>query len=336
MGRFSIFSNIFYLPITNVLNNYGNHFRLILKRMDIIIKNKTILREKRLRIMNRISLKAYAKINLGLDVIRRLENGYHEVRMVMQSIDLYDKVNIVRNKSGEINIKTNLKFLPTGSDNLVYKAAKLLLDEFKIRDGVDIDLYKFIPVAAGMAGGSTDGAAVLKGVNRMFNLGLSNEELMVRGATLGADIPYCIMGGTALAEGIGERLTKLSDCPRCYVVIGKPGIGVSTKFVYENLVLNEETVHPDIDGIIDRINSNDIYGVADRLGNVLETVTENAYPVITEIKSIMMQEGALNSIMSGSGPTVFGLFDDKEKAEHCKGVLRNTKMVRNSYVVELI
>lgn len=286
--------------------------------------------------MNRISLKAYAKINLGLDVIRRLENGYHEVRMVMQSIDLYDKVNIIRNRSGEINIKTNLKFLPTGPDNLVYKAVKLLKDEFKIKDGVDIDLYKFIPVAAGMAGGSTDGAAVLKGVNRMFNLGLSDEELMVRGATLGADIPYCIMSGTALAEVIGEKLTKLSDCPRCFVVIGKPGIGVSTKFVYENLVLNDETVHPDIDGIIDRINAKDIHGVADRLGNVLETVTEQAYPVIADIKSIMMREGALNSIMSGSGPTVFGLFDDREKAEHCKSVLRANKSVRNSYVVEMI
>ncbi len=304
--------------------------------MDIIIKNKTILQEQRLHIMNRISLKAYAKINLGLDVIRRLENGYHEVRMVMQSIDLYDKVNIVRNKSGDINIKTNLKFLPTGPDNLVYKAAKLLKDEFKIKDGVDIDLYKFIPVAAGMAGGSTDCAAVLKGMNRMFNLGLSDEELMARGATLGADIPYCIMGGTALAEGIGEKLTKLSDCPRCFVVIGKPGIGVSTKFVYENLVLNDKTVHPDIDGIIDKINANDIYGVADKLGNVLETVTEQAYPVIADIKSIMIREGALNSIMSGSGPTVFGLFDDKEKAEQCKRILRDCKKVRSSYVVELI
>ena len=286
--------------------------------------------------MNRISLKAYAKINLGLDVIRRLENGYHEVRMVMQSIDLYDKVNIVRNKSGEIRIRTNLKFLPTGPDNLVYKAVKLLRDEFRFKDGVDIDLYKFIPVAAGMAGGSTDGAAVLKGINRMFGLGLSDEELMVRGATLGADIPYCIMGKTALAEGIGERLTKLPDCPRCFVVIGKPGISVSTRYVYENLVLNEKTAHPDIDGIIDSIKANDIYGVAAGMGNVLESVTEQAYPVISDIKSVMMREGALNSIMSGSGPTVFGLFDDKEKAEHCKTLLRAGDMVRSCYVVELI
>ncbi len=286
--------------------------------------------------MNRISLKAYAKINLGLDVLGTLENGYHEVRMVMQSIDLYDKINIIKNRTGRINIKTNLGFLPTGPDNLVYKAAKLLTDEFGLQAGVDIDLFKFIPVAAGMAGGSTDAAAVLKGMNRLFNLGLSEEELMVRGAKLGADIPYCIMGGTALAEGIGEKLTRLKECPRCYVVIGKPGISVSTKYVYDNLVLDGNTVHPDIDGIMDGINSEDIYKVADKLGNVLESVTEKAYPVIGDIKDIMIREGALNSIMSGSGPTVFGIFDDKEKAVYCREVLRSGSLTRNSYVVELI
>ena len=285
--------------------------------------------------MNRITMKAYAKINLGLDVVRRLENGYHEVRMVMQNIDLYDKVNIYRNRTGEIKVTTNLGFLPTGPDNLVYKAAALLKDEFNIKDGVTLDLYKFIPVAAGMAGGSTDAAAVLKGMNKMFNLGLSDEELMVRGAKLGADIPYCIMGGTALAEGIGEVLTKLPDCPSCYVVIGKPPISVSTKYVYEHLVLDENTVHPDIDGIVDSINNGNIYGVADRLSNVLETVTETAYPIISKIKSRMMDMGALNSIMSGSGPTVFGLFDDLEKANTCKEVLKTERLTRNTYVVGL-
>lgn len=286
--------------------------------------------------MNRISLKAYAKINLGLDVLGTLENGYHEVRMVMQSIDIYDKINISKNRTGEINIKTNLSFLPTGPDNLVYKAAKLIKDEFEISYGVDIDLYKFIPVAAGMAGGSTDAAAVLKGINRLFGLGLSEEELMARGAKLGADVPYCIMGGTALAEGIGEKLTRLKPCPRCYVVIGKPGISVSTKYVYDNLIVDENTVHPDIDGIIDSINNDDIGGVADKLGNVLESVTENAYPVIRDIKDIMIKEGALNSMMSGSGPTVFGIFDDRDKAVRCREVLRNGSLARNSYVAELI
>ena len=286
--------------------------------------------------MNRISLKAYAKINLGLDVLGTLDNGYHEVRMIMQSIDLFDKVNIVKNRTGNISIRTNLNFLPVGPDNLAYKAARLIREEFGITEGVDIDLFKFIPVAAGMAGGSTDGAAVLKGMNRLFELGLTEEELMSRGARLGADVPYCIMGGTALAEGVGDELTPLKPCPRCYVVIGKPGISMSTKYVYEHLVLDENTVHPDIDGIIQSINGDDIYGVADRLSNVLETVTEKAYPVIGTIKSEMIKQGALNSIMSGSGPTVFGLFDDYNKAVKCKEALKNSRLTRNSYVVELI
>lgn len=313
----------------------------ILYRLCIDLSTKKYYNERWINLsgtentMNRITLKAYAKINLGLDVVRRLENGYHEVRMVMQNIDLYDKVNIYRNRTGEIKVNTNLGFLPTGPDNLVYKAAALLKDEFNIKDGVTLDLYKFIPVAAGMAGGSTDAAAVLKGMNKMFNLGLSDEELMVRGAKLGADIPYCIMGGTALAEGIGEVLTKLPDCPSCYVVIGKPPISVSTKYVYEHLVLDENTVHPDIDGIVDSINNGNIYGVADRLSNVLESVTETAYPIIGRIKARMMDMGALNSIMSGSGPTVFGLFDDLEKANTCKEVLKMERLTRNTYVVGL-
>lgn len=286
--------------------------------------------------MNRVSMRAYAKINLGLDVVRRLENGYHEVRMVMQSIDLYDKINIYKNNTKDIRIKTNLGFLPTGPDNLVYKAANLLRTEFGIDDGVDIDLFKFIPVSAGMAGGSTDAAAVLQGINKMFSLKLSDKELMERGATLGADIPYCIMGGTALAEGIGERLTKLNNCPECYVVIGKPGVSVSTKYVYQNLVLDENTKHPDIDGIITSINEGNIYGVAERMGNVLETVTEVAHPIIKEIKDMMITEGAINSLMSGSGPTVFGIFDDIDKANHCKEVLWKKGMTRNTYVVGLI
>ena len=286
--------------------------------------------------MNRVSMRAYAKINLGLDVVRRLENGYHEVRMVMQRIDLYDKINIYKNNTKDIRIKTNLGFLPTGPDNLVYKAANLLRTEFGIDDGVDIDLFKFIPVSAGMAGGSTDAAAVLQGINKMFSLKLSDKELMERGATLGADIPYCIMGGTALAEGIGERLTKLNNCPECYVVIGKPGVSVSTKYVYQHLVLDENTKHPDIDGIITSINEGNIYGVAERMGNVLETVTEVAHPIIKEIKDMMITEGAINSLMSGSGPTVFGIFDDIDKANHCKEVLWKKGMTRNTYVVGLI
>jgi len=286
--------------------------------------------------MKYINLKAYAKINLGLDVLGTLPNGYHEVRMVMQNIDLYDKVNIFKNNSGEINVKTNFSFLPTGPENIVYKAAKLIMEEFGIKEGVDIDLFKFIPVAAGMAGGSTDAAAVLRGMNTLFDLGLNRQQLMERGAKLGADVPYCIMGGTALAEGIGEKLTRLKDCPKCHVLIGKPGISVSTKYVYDNLVLDENTKHPDIDGIIKAIDGGDIGAVAGGLANVLETVTEKAYPVISDIKKTMVEHGALNSLMSGSGPTVFGIFDDHKKAQACNEYLRQGKLTRNSYVVGFI
>ena len=215
--------------------------------------------------MNSISLKAYAKINLGLDVLGTLPDGYHEVKMVMQSISLYDKVNIKKNDSGTINVKTNLSYLPVNGDNLVYKAAYIMKEKYNIQDGFDIDLFKFIPVAAGMAGGSTDAAAVFKGINIMYNLNATEEELMELGVTIGADIPYCIMGGTALACGIGEKLTRLPGCPKCYFVIGKPYVNVSTKYVYENLVLDESTVHPDTDAIIDAISHANVAGIADNL-----------------------------------------------------------------------
>lgn len=284
--------------------------------------------------MNTVSMRAYAKINLGLDVIGRLENGYHEVRMIMQSINLYDKVSVTRNKTGRINVKTNLTFLPTGPDNLVYRAVAMLIEEFGLQDGVDIDLYKFIPVAAGMAGGSTDAAAVLKAVNKIFGLGLDDGALMERGAKLGADIPYCIMGGTALAEGIGERLTPLPKCPHFYLVIAKPGISVSTKMVYGSLRLDDTIIHPDTEGIIEAITNKDVEGIADRLCNVLESVTVKEYPVIQDIKAEMIRYGALNSLMSGSGPTVFGIFTDENKAKECNEYLRKSRMVRNSYVAE--
>ena len=267
--------------------------------------------------MNSISLKAYAKINLGLDVLGTLPDGYHEVKMVMQSISLYDKVNIKKNDSGTINVKTNLSYLPVNGDNLVYKAAYIMKEKYNIQDGFDIDLFKFIPVAAGMAGGSTDAAAVFKGINIMYNLNATEEELKELGVTIGADIPYCIMGGTALACGIGEKLTRLPGCPKCYFVIGKPYVNVSTKYVYENLVLDESTVHPDTDAIIDAISHANVAGIADNLCNVLETVTVAKYPQIGEIKKVMIEKGALNSLMRGSGPTVFGIFTDYEKAKEC-------------------
>lgn len=284
--------------------------------------------------MKTISLKAYAKINLGLDVLGTLPNGYHEVRMIMQSIGIYDKVNLKTNRTGQITINTNLSFLSSGKDNLAYRAAELMKKKYGIKDGIDIDLYKYIPVAAGMAGGSTDAAAVFRGINEMCGINAAESELMELGVSLGADIPYCIMGGTALAEGIGERLTRIADCPFCYIVVAKPYVSVSTKFVYDNLVLDENTQHPDTEGIIESINGNNIKGVADRLCNVLESVTIKEYPEIEMIKKRMKECGAVNSLMSGSGPTVFGIFTDREMAEDCNNKLRESKLVKNIYVTE--
>lgn len=286
--------------------------------------------------MNIIRQKAYAKINLGLDVIGKRPDGYHEVKMIMQSVDLFDKVTIKKIKEPEIRLHTNVSFIPNDSSNLVYKAAELMIKEYDIKSGVDIDLYKFIPVAAGMAGGSTDAAAVLDGMNKLFELGLSMEKLMKQGLKLGADIPYCIMGGTALSEGIGEKLTALTPCPDCAFIVSKPPFGVSTKFVYENLVLDESTVHPDIDGIIKDIDQGDVHGMAGKLSNVLETVTKEKYPDIGKIEELMKENGAINAIMSGSGPTVFGVFENVEAAKACNKIIRDSKLTKTSYVVTAV
>ena len=271
-----------------------------------------------------LDLKAYAKINLGLDVVRKREDGYHEVRMIMQTVNLYDRIEMDRTEDGVIRTETNLPFVPDGEGNLAWRAAKLLLDEKGIKDGVTIKIRKYIPVAAGMAGGSTDAAAVLFGVNKMFGLGLSIKELMERGVKLGADIPYCLMRGTALSEGIGEELTPLPQIPQCQVLIAKPGISVSTKVVYESLDAMElkQEDHPDIDGMIEAINRQNIHEIAGKFGNVLELVTAGKYPVIGEIEQVMKEEGAVNAMMSGSGPTVFGLFTNPQAAQNAYEKLR--------------
>jgi len=285
--------------------------------------------------MEQINLKAMAKINLGLDVMRKREDGYHEVRMIMQSIHLYDKLCIAKMKRNGIFVETNLRFLPTNENNLVYKAAKLLMDEFGIEQGILIRLQKYIPVSAGMAGGSTDAAAVLYGVNRLFRLGLSAEQLMERGVKIGADVPYCIMRGTALSEGIGEKLTPLPPMPPCHVLIAKPGISVSTKFVYENLNVPGLKFNPDIDGIIEAIREQDLKGVSALLSNVLESVTIKEYPVIEDIKNFMKEHGALNAIMSGSGPTVFGLFGEERTAQRACQDLKNKGLAKQVYLTDI-
>ena len=285
--------------------------------------------------MKEISVKALAKINLGLDVVRRREDGYHEVRMIMQTIHLFDCLEIKKTSSGGITMTTNLSFLPTNENNLVYQAAKLLKDEFGIRDGIDIRLHKHIPVSAGMAGGSTDAAAVLYGMNRMFQLGLKRDELMRRGVKIGADVPYCIMRGTALAEGIGEKLTALPPMVKCPVLIAKPPISVSTKFVYEHLKLDETTVHPDIDRLVEDIRQKDLAKIAADMGNVLETVTIPNYPVIAEIKEHMLRHGAVNAMMSGSGPTVFGLFEDTAQAREAYESMQASGLARQVYLTSI-
>ena len=283
---------------------------------------------------DRIQLKALAKINLGLDVLRRREDGYHEVKMIMQTISLHDDLEIRRIKTPEIQVKTNLYYLPTNENNLVYKAAKLLMDEFGIKEGVAIQLKKRIPVAAGMAGGSTDGAAVLWGMNQMYGLGLSRQELMERGVKLGADVPYCVQRGMALAEGIGERLSVLPSMPKCTILIAKPGISVSTKFVYENLHANDlkPEQHPDVDRMIEAMKEKNLDLLCERMGNVLETVTIPAYPVIQEIKEHMMACGAAGAMMSGSGPTVFGIFHSPVQAKAAMKDLKVNGLAKQLYL----
>lgn len=285
--------------------------------------------------MDDISLKALAKINLGLDVVRRREDGYHEVRMIMQTIHLYDRLKITKTKTPGIEIHSNLPFLPVNENNLVYKAGKLLMDEFGIREGVRVDLLKRIPVAAGMAGGSSDAAAMLYGINQLFGLKLSRQALMERGVTIGADVPYCLMRGTALAEGIGEKLKQLPPMVKCPVLIAKPQISVSTKFVYQNLKLDEHMVHPDIDTLIQDIRNKDLQAAARDMGNVLETVTIPNYPVIAQIKEQMMHSGAVNSMMSGSGPTVFGLFENERQAKKAYDDMKQTGLAKQLYLTSI-
>ena len=282
--------------------------------------------------MDTIRLKARAKINLGLDVVRRREDGYHEVKMVMQMLRLYDQIDIEKTQESGILVRSNLSFLPTDERNIAYKAAKVMIDQFGLEQGVIIRIEKHIPVAAGMAGGSTDCAAVLYGMNKLFGLRLNQKKLRELGVKLGADVPYCLMRQTALSEGIGEILTPISPLQDCPILIAKPSVSVSTRHVYEHLNLDQQTMHPDIDGIVTALADGDLYGVTDRMANVLETVTVPEHPVIDEIKKQMMASGAVNALMSGSGPTVFGIFDDEEKAKKACEDMKASGLARQIYL----
>lgn len=280
--------------------------------------------------MDSLNYKARAKINLGLDVCRRLENGYHEVKMVMQTIDLYDELILKKRQASDIILLIDSMAgaatdnLGKIEDNLIYKAARLMKENYHIAQGVEVSLKKNIPVAAGMAGGSTDAAAVMLAMNEMFALGRSKEELMELALPLGADIPFCIMGGTALAEGIGEKLTRLPQPPHAEIVVVKPPIMVSTAKVYQSLDLNKMDKHPDIDGMVKALEEGDLKGVTQRMENVMETVTEVEFPIITDIKKMLTGNGALNAMMSGSGPSIFGVFQDAATAVTAAEYVRRT------------
>ncbi len=289
--------------------------------------------------MDSLKLQAYGKINLSLDVLRLRDDGYHDVRMIMQSVRLHDSISIRRSRQPGIRLKTNLPFLPVNENNLMYRAAKLLTEECGITDGVELSLRKVIPVAAGMAGGSADAASVLYGMNRIFRLGLKPRELEERGVKLGADIPFCLRRGTMLSEGIGEMLTALPPMPRCRIVLAKPAISVSTKYVYTNLHVAErpKEAHPDVDAAIAALQQQDLTALSGSLGNILECVTCTAYPEIEALKKLMRDNGAMNAMMSGSGPTVFGIFRDSEKAESCYKLLRygrGKSIARQVYLTE--
>ncbi len=283
--------------------------------------------------MDQCVRKAYAKINLGLDVIGRLENGYHVVKMVMQTVGIYDVLTLKKIPSG-IVVTTDNGELPTDDNNLIYKAARLMREAYGITEGVSIHLEKNIPIAAGMAGGSTDAAGTFLGMNQLFEIGATIQELQELGVKVGADVPYCIMGGTALAEGIGEILSPLPAPPQCHLVVAKPDINVSTKYVYEHLDAEGVETHPDIDGMIEALKESNLQGIVSRLGNVLETVTVKKHTIINTIKQCMLEQGALGSLMSGSGPTVFGIFTDVQKAQKAKEEIEKKQLAKQVFVTD--
>ncbi|MBR0469904.1 MAG: 4-(cytidine 5'-diphospho)-2-C-methyl-D-erythritol kinase [Clostridia bacterium] len=273
-----------------------------------MIKQNTIITGKR------AITRSFAKINLTLDVLGRRENGYHDIKMIMQTLSLFDLL-IIDKTDGKISVSTNLKYLPTTNKNIAYKAAEVFFERTGIRGGAKIMIHKNIPVAAGLAGGSGNCAATLVAVNMLYGCPMSDTELIALGAELGADVPYCFEGGTQLAEGIGEKLTSLPPMPDAYVLLVKPPVSVSTGLIYEEIDSAPLTVRPDTEAVIDAIRNRDINGVADNLCNVMESVTAKMHPMVGGIKQKLLLNGALGAVMSGSGPTVFGLFDDFQKAK---------------------
>lgn len=279
-----------------------------------------------------IEKRAYAKINLGLDVTGKREDGYHIVRMIMQNVDLYDTLTFEANETGEITLKASSPSIPTDDSNLICKVARQLADKYGVTRGVDITLEKRIPVAAGMAGGSTDGAAAYKALNELWGLNLTTKEMCELAVKLGADIPYCIIGGTAMAEGIGEELTSIKEMPSCHILIAKPPIDVSTGWVYKELDSKDIENHPDIDGVKRAIEDGNLYDMCDKIDNVLERVTAPRYEEIGKLESIMEDNGAIRAFMTGSGPTVFGIYDDENKAKKAYEAVVNSGITKEVFL----
>ncbi len=273
--------------------------------------------------MQKVSLPAYAKINLSLDVLKKRPDGYHDMRMIMQSVALFDNLTVEKAESG-ICLDSNLRFLPKNGKNLAERAAELFFGELGISGGASITLSKHIPVSAGLAGGSTDAAAVLKALDMLYETNLSMSDLCTMGKKLGADIPFCLTGGTALVEGIGEKITPLRPMPHCHIVLCKPHFGVSTAYVFSKINCTKLKEHPDTKGIISAIESGDLTALSHRLYNVMETVTAAEHSQIGEIKSVLLDSGAVGCAMSGSGPTVFGIFDNLKNANNALKILKRT------------
>ena len=291
--------------------------------------------------MDEIELRAHGKINLSLDVLGRRNDGYHEVKMIMHTVGLYDSIHIRRERQRGIRMECNLPSLPTNEENLMVRAAKAIMDEFSIEEGLSLRLMKRLPVAAGMAGGSADAAAVFHGMNQLFHLNLSTEELEKRAVKFGADIPFCLHKGCYLSEGIGEKLKKLPTLPPCTIILVKPAFSLSTKLIYENLRLENLTdkEHPEVDEMIEKLENGDLEEICKLGGNLLEKVSISLRPEIQVLKDFFIKEGALLSLMSGSGPTVFGIFpeEEKEKAEMILQSLRSGEhkdLIENAWITE--
>lgn len=272
--------------------------------------------------MEKVKLYARAKINTVIDVVERLDNGYHNLEMIMQSVHLADVIVIKKTFTNTISLDTNIQWLPNDSKNLVYKTAKYLRENYKISYGIDIKLFKSIPICAGLAGGSSDCAATLIGIRNLFKLPISNDELLKIGKEFGADVPFCLKRGSYLAKGIGEKLYPITPFPHCYILIAKPNVNISTAFVFQNLNLDKIKTRPDIEKMIYYQEKQDLKGIADTMSNVLENVSIARYPIIQNIKDMMIKNGALGSVMSGSGSAVFGIFNNKKQMAKASKELR--------------